>query len=1125
MKQKLHFIALFLIFSLLLTAFPVCSIAEDTKTTYEDVTKYTYSITPILSPFLYAVYVKTDNPDPTSFRFVDRDTVYATENETEGYYILRPRHYQDVLYENEETYRVNGGYIFYNGKGLPDGGKLTLQQKTGEGGGTVVVWENGSEVQMDGEYEDTKITVSCPRLQTDTDYLLATYASEQSTFFDKMDAVQNALEKIAIYPRAVQDSNQPTGKYPALASSGYYPELSLNEHYETLYKSTDGLLLSFAYPFVLSSTGFPGLMRTVAEQLDPSAEISAGWSHPYINVTLQDTTKTYGGAGSGGDDPLYTKHVKKWFTFDNTSSDYYNTGTIESYHQLLSSFRELAAADASKQRELLAGETFKKTIQATGGTWIRIAVEYMFSSGTSFGYALPTNNGDILFLADAFVDGRYIDDHEIIGSNGSFDAHPTASIVVQQMEYTEWNGTKHKQDVLFRYDNATNCWLARSAFAGPYEEELPDEFVLTRSEVETLHVDSHSGQAPKTGLIYDGTAYPGTPFSNIMVTKIHTQKELQIINKNSIELIATVIPENATYQQLVWSSSDDTIARIIEEYDFDTNSYRYFVKGEKPGVAVLTVRALGGDAEAVCTVTVLEELSGKCGENLSWTLKNDGVLTITGTGAMYNYEYDFPNDSGTSPWFNNPKIKSVVISDGVSSIGNHAFQKCHELISVSLPKSIASIGRSAFEDCSALPDITIPNNVFIIDVRAFFGCKNLTSIRLPDGKTRDYSIEVATVRYGDITSVTVSPTDWDEYITGVLEGSSDNVSTDWDEYLTSVIAGYSDNVSTIPIERGPGSATSLGGAAGDLSFWGISNGATLICDNAFSDCTHLKTISFPTSLTIYGAGVFDQTAWFEEQPDGIVYAGNVAYKYKGEMPENTKIELKNGTVEIAGCAFYGYDTLTEIILSEDVQFIGHGAFSNCKNLISITMSGGISDIAPEAFYHCNSLKNIYFTGTKEEWKSVSYCIRDYNEPLSKATIHYVEPPKAEIDMEKKQVVALPGTSAEVLKETLTNVTRIIDKDGKDIVLPQIVGTGATVILADGIKLTVFVYMDPDGDGNISAADARLALRRSVGLETYEKGSPAFLACDVDLDGNVSAADARLILRASVGLEDPKTWIK
>ncbi len=65
--------------------------------------------------------------------------------------------------------------------------------------------------------------------------------------------------------------------------------------------------------------------------------------------------------------------------------------------------------------------------------------------------------------------------------------------------------------------------------------------------------------------------------------------------------------------------------------------------------------------------------------------------------------------------------------------------------------------------------------------------------------------------------------------------------------------------------------------------------------------------------------------------------------------------------------------------------------------------------------------------------------------------------------------------------------------------------------------------DVDEDGKITAADARLALRRSVSLEDYKEGSPKFLACDVDFDGKVTAADARLILRASVGLEDAKTW--
>lgn len=67
----------------------------------------------------------------------------------------------------------------------------------------------------------------------------------------------------------------------------------------------------------------------------------------------------------------------------------------------------------------------------------------------------------------------------------------------------------------------------------------------------------------------------------------------------------------------------------------------------------------------------------------------------------------------------------------------------------------------------------------------------------------------------------------------------------------------------------------------------------------------------------------------------------------------------------------------------------------------------------------------------------------------------------------------------------------------------------------------FVPGDVNGDGEVNAADARLALRRAVGLETYEEGSRAFLACDVDYNGEVNAADARLILRAAVGLEELK----
>ena len=75
------------------------------------------------------------------------------------------------------------------------------------------------------------------------------------------------------------------------------------------------------------------------------------------------------------------------------------------------------------------------------------------------------------------------------------------------------------------------------------------------------------------------------------------------------------------------------------------------------------------------------------------------------------------------------------------------------------------------------------------------------------------------------------------------------------------------------------------------------------------------------------------------------------------------------------------------------------------------------------------------------------------------------------------------------------------------------------------KTPTYTIGDVDGDGRITSADARLALRRSVKLEDYPEGSAAYLACDADGDAKVTSADARLILRASVGLEDAAKWKK
>ncbi len=121
-----------------------------------------------------------------------------------------------------------------------------------------------------------------------------------------------------------------------------------------------------------------------------------------------------------------------------------------------------------------------------------------------------------------------------------------------------------------------------------------------------------------------------------------------------------------------------------------------------------------------------EELSGKCGENLTWILDDEGTLTISGTGDMYDYTID-----ESSPFRANTDIKSVIISDGAASIGDWAFFDCSNITSVSIPDSVISIGAWAFHYCTGLDSITIPDSVINIGYGAFSNCTALSSVIVP----------------------------------------------------------------------------------------------------------------------------------------------------------------------------------------------------------------------------------------------------------------------------------------------------------------------------------------------------------------------------------------------------------
>ena len=127
-------------------------------------------------------------------------------------------------------------------------------------------------------------------------------------------------------------------------------------------------------------------------------------------------------------------------------------------------------------------------------------------------------------------------------------------------------------------------------------------------------------------------------------------------------------------------------------------------------------------AAAVGTVA-----SGTCGKNLTWVLDDEGTLTISGTGEMWDFE-----EYAEIPWRDFcTEISSVEVESGVTSIGDRAFSDFYVLRSMELPDTLRTIGTHAFESCTDLETITIPEGVESISAYAIWCCENLQSIIIP----------------------------------------------------------------------------------------------------------------------------------------------------------------------------------------------------------------------------------------------------------------------------------------------------------------------------------------------------------------------------------------------------------
>ena len=185
---------------------------------------------------------------------------------------------------------------------------------------------------------------------------------------------------------------------------------------------------------------------------------------------------------------------------------------------------------------------------------------------------------------------------------------------------------------------------------------------------------------------------------------------------------------------------------------------------------------------------------------------------------------------------------------------------------------------------------------------------------------------------------------------------------------------YCKECSSIPI---PNTVKSIGeyafGYCSSLTSITIPNSVTSIGNEAFYECSNLASIIIPNSVTSIGEYVFEYTKWYKDLPDGLVYAGSVLYNYKGTMPANTNIVVKEGIKTIRDRAFYDCSVLTSITIPNSVTSIGEVAFSGCSGLTSIIIPSSVTSIGDYAFYGCAGLTSIIVENGNKKYDSRDNC--------------------------------------------------------------------------------------------------------------------------------------------------------
>ena len=475
--------------------------------------------------------------------------------------------------------------------------------------------------------------------------------------------------------------------------------------------------------------------------------------------------------------------------------------------------------------------------------------------------------------------------------------------------------------------------------------------------------------------------------------------------------------------------------------------------------------------------------SGKCGENLTWTLDSDGTFTIEGSGEM--------KDTVSLPeWFDfREKIKKVVLPDGLTHIGKMAFIACANLTSVTIPSTVKSIGNGAFQSCG-LQYVTIPNGVTSIGESAFAFCTDLSTVSVASSVTqigaeafrgtvwlKNKQKENPLVVVNNILidangckgKITI-PSDVKSIPTGVFVNNSalTDITADKDNaYFSDIDGVLFDKKQTTLIQYPVGKT---------LTEYTVPNTVTSISDKAFWSIDGLTTLNIPASVKNFKG----------------------AFNYCNTLKT---VNFSKGITAISDYAFNECIALASIDIPEGVTSIGEYAFSSSINLADVKIPSTVTSIGNGAFDSCIALKTVNYAGSESDWKKVE--IGKGNDYLLKAKIVCAS---ENVTTTTKPVTTTP-------KATTTTTTKT------SATTPKATTTTTSKTTTAPISKDTF-YGDANCDSKIDISDVISVKCYLLNSTKYSLSKQGLVNADVQSVGNgLNSNDAVAIQQYSLKLID------